>query len=445
MEFAEFALMSSSPSYLDTSCVQEVATARLAIISQHLAAYSQTPSQSTPLRTMASNSKTSGIATPQRKHKVAIIGSGNWGSAIAKILAENTASHPKLFEPEVRMWVFEEEYQLPASHPSYDASKHSTPQKLTSLINDLHENVKYLPGIRLPTNVVADSSITSAVADADLLIFNVPHQFVAKICSQLKGHILPYARGVSCIKGVDVTADGISLFSDVIGRELGIYCGALSGANIANEVAQEKYCETTIAYATPSEELPSPPAEYSPVDRKLWKTLFHRPYFHVRMTTDVAGVSLGGALKNIVALAAGFVDGMKWGDNAKAAIMRVGIMEMRKFGTTFFADSCKSETFTEESCGVADLITSCAGGRNHKCARLAVEQGRSVEGVEREVLNGQKLQGTSTAREVNEFLKTRGAEGDFPLFTAVYRILEGQAKVEDIPAILQGREDDESE
>ena len=80
MEFAEFALMSSSPSYLDSSCVQEVATARLAIISKHLAAYSQTPSHSTSTqsRAMATNTKSSGITSPQRKHKVAIIGSGNW-------------------------------------------------------------------------------------------------------------------------------------------------------------------------------------------------------------------------------------------------------------------------------------------------------------------------------------------------------------------------------
>jgi glycerol-3-phosphate dehydrogenase (NAD+) len=146
---------------------------------------------------------------------------------------------------------------------------------------------------------------------------------------------------------------------------------------------------------------------------------------------------LGGALKNIVALAAGFVDGLEWGDNAKAAVMRVGLLEMRKFGKMFFSQSCKSATFTEESCGVADLITSCNGGRNHKCAMLSVRTGKSIETVEGEELNGQKLQGTITAREVNVYLKNKGLEDEFPLFTAVYRILNGETNVESLPQLIE--------
>ncbi|KAI5795212.1 NAD-dependent glycerol-3-phosphate dehydrogenase N-terminus-domain-containing protein [Geopyxis carbonaria] len=358
--------------------------------------------------------------TYTQKHKITVIGSGNWGSAIAKIVGENARDHPEIFDPKVLMWVFEEEYQLSKDHPKYDESKHASPQKLTTLVNSLHENVKYLPNIALPENVVATPDIKDAVSEATILIFNVPHQFVGNICKQIDGACLPYARAVSCIKGVDVSAEGISLFSDYIGKKLGIYCGALSGANIATEVALEKFSETTVAY-NPSGNLTPPPEELAPVDHSILKSLFHRPYFHVSVVHDVAGVSLGGALKNIVALAAGFVDGLGWGDNAKAAIMRVGLLEMRKFGMNFFSDSCKSETFTEESCGVADLITSCNGGRNHKCAKLSVQQGKSIEEIEKEVLNGQKLQGTSTAVEVNQFLKQRGMEKDYPLFTAVYR------------------------
>lgn len=317
------------------------------------------------------------------------------------------------------MWVFEELYQLPSSHASFSAAAHSSPLPLTTLINTLHENVKYLPTIPLPHNVIATPDLPTAVRDATILIFNVPHQFMGNICAQIRGRILPYARAVSCIKGVEVSADGISLFSDFIGKNLGIYCGALSGANIANEVAAEKWSETTVAYDPPGDLTPLP-AALPPVDHAVMKHLFHRPYFHVRVVNDVAGVSLAGALKNIVALASGFVDGMGWGDNAKAAVMRVGLLEMQKFGLAFFG-TCRAATFTEESCGVADLITSCNGGRNHHCAMLSVREGKSIEEIEKLVLNGQKLQGTSTAREVNQFLKQRGLEKDYPLLTGVYR------------------------
>lgn len=397
------------------------------------------------------------------------------GSTIAKVVAENTVAHPHLFERDVQMWVYEEETSLSKDSKHYDASSDlcTKPQKLTRLINHFHENVKYLPGIALPHNVIANPSLTDAVKDSTILVFNLPHQFIEGLCGQLRGHIVPYARGISCIKGVNVKDSSISLFSESIGRELDIYCGALSGANIANEVAQEKFSETTIAYDPPPMDSqnptpatsagPSPssshvdltklthkdasgkktkaklkpmPQEYHPVDATTLKALFHRRYFHVRVVSDVAGVSLGGALKNIVALAAGFVDGMKWGDNAKAAVMRVGLLEMVDFGKRFFPQTVYTGTFTEESCGVADLITTCAGGRNHRCAKLSIERGLSIEEVEATELNGQKLQGTLTTREVNGFLKTQGLEKAFPLFTAVYNILEGTADVKDLPDLI---------
>ena len=425
------------------------------------------------------------LGAPSKKHKVTVVGSGNWyvqafsltylidprpqtprpqtptdlprGSTIAKIVAENTKEHPELFEEDVQMWVYEEEVTVPKDSKHYDASKEHKPQKLTDIINTYHENVKYLPNITLPKNLIANPSVEDAVKNSSILIFNLPHQFIARTSKQLQGHILPYARGISCIKGVEVSENEVSLFSDWIGEGLGIYCGALSGANIANEIAMEKWSETTIAYdppymdsrdptpngPTPSSSPPSDnvapihalgkgvsghhtkvtltplPQDYLPLDHGLFKTLFHRPYFHVRTVSDVAGVSLGGALKNIVALAAGFVDGKGWGDNAKAAVMRVGLLEMVKFGKEFFPRTVRVETFTEESAGVADLITSCSSGRNFRCAKMAVERGVSVAEIEKTELNGQMLQGTTTAKEVNSFLKSRGRDAEYPLFTAV--------------------------
>ncbi|OAA61770.1 glycerol 3-phosphate dehydrogenase [Niveomyces insectorum RCEF 264] len=441
------------------------------------------------------------LTAPGKKHKVTVIGSGNWGSTISKIVAENAREHPGLFEETVQMWVYEEDVVVPQDYHVREAVNDGQPQKLTHIINTYHENVKYLPGIRLPANVVANPSLLDAVRDSTILVFNLPHQFINNVCKQIRGHILPCARGVSCIKGVNVADDGISLFSEWIGDALGIYVGALSGANLASEIAREKWSETTIAYdpplvdhsqnhtprtRSPDGAAPAPappdtangssngssappradvlitpaeaqkldirhrdvrgmaskirltplPADYPPLDHNTLFALFHRPYFHVSMVTDVAGVSLSGALKNIVALAAGFVDGRGWGDNAKAAVMRLGLVEMVRFGKEFFGQTVHTATFTEESAGVADLITSCMGGRNFRCAKLAVERGVSVEEVERTELNGQKLQGTTTAKEVNSFLVARGLESRYPLFTAVNGILEGKHKIEDIPSLV---------
>lgn len=402
----------------------------------------------------------------QRKHKVTVVGSGNWGTTMAKLVAENVKANPTLFEETVQMWVFEEEVTISKDSRHYNGS--DKPEKLSEIINKVHENVKYLPNITLPPNVVANPDLPASCKDSTFLIFVLPHQFIARSCKQLEGKILPYARAICCTKGVDVGEKGIRLMSETIGMTLNIYCGALSGANIASEIAQEKYSETTVAYdpppmdsrnptpsgspnasqvdlINPSRTTPSArsarltplPNEYPPLSHENVRKLFHRPYFHVRIVNDVAGVSLGGALKNIIALAAGFVDGLGWGDNAKAAVMRVGILEMVKFGKAFFGDSARTSTFTEESCGVADVVTSCMGGRNFRCAKMAIQRGQTIYEIEQSELNGQKLQGTSTAYEVNEFLKSQGMENDFPLFTAVYNILEGNAKPEDIPELIE--------
>lgn len=422
-------------------------------------------------------------ANYDRRHKVTVVGSGNWGSTIAKIVAENTKEHPDVFEPEVQMWVFEEQVAIPESSPHYDPSVGDAKQKLTGIINKHHENVKYLPGIRLPENVIANPDLIDAAKDSTILVFNLPHQFIAGVCKQLRGHIVPYARAISCIKGVHVSDDDVSLFSEWIGDGLGIYCGALSGANIASEIAAEKWCATTVAYDPPPMDAsrnPTPrtqspaanqtmfdlsitpvnalehrdargrkskvkltpvPTEFPPLDHKTFKALFRRPYFHVRMVSDVAGTSLGGALKNVVALAAGFVVGKGWGDNAKSEICRLGIVEMIKFGKEFFPQTVNEATFTVESAGMADLVTSCSSGRNFRCAKMAVERGVSVEDIERTELNGQMLQGTSTAKEVNSFLKARGLEHEYPLFTAVIGILEGKHQVDDIPDLVAESED----
>ncbi|KAG0234323.1 glycerol-3-phosphate dehydrogenase [Actinomortierella wolfii] len=331
--------------------------------------------------------------------KVALIGSGNWGSAIAKIVGRNVHQYDHI-DNEVKMWVFEEKVNG---------------RNLTEIINSEHENVKYLPGIKLPENVIACPDLLETVRDATMLVFVVPHQFVASVCRQLKGKINPNAKAISLIKGIDVSDDGFRLITDMIQDSLGIRACVLSGANIASEVAEEKFCETTIGYRDVN-------------DGELFRQIFHTPTFRVNIVEDVVGVEMCGALKNIIAIGGGLVDGLKLGANTKAAIIRIGLYEMRKF-TKMYYEGVKDETFFE-SCGVADLITTCAGGRNRKVAEAHVLTGKSFDQLEKEMLNGQKLQGTSTAKDMYNILSKKGMTHQFPLMTTIYRIC-----YEDLPPI----------
>jgi glycerol-3-phosphate dehydrogenase (NAD+) len=397
----------------------------------------------------------------RRKHKVTVVGSGNWGTTVAKLVAENTKEHSDIFEEDVQMWVYEENVTIPSDSPHH-AAVGDKPQKLTEVINTYHENVKYLPKIPLPSNVVANPSLVDAVKDSSILIFNLPHEFIGNVCKQIKGHILPYARGVSCIKGVTVTEDKVELICEYISESLGIYCGALSGANIANEIANELWCETTIAYNVPpcdrraengsngangehyrdargqicKTELTPVPQDYPPVDHTELRKLFDRPYFTVSMVSDVVGVSLAGALKNIVALACGFIEGHGWNMTAKTAVMRRGMLETIQFCQEFFPETIQEMSFWE-SAGWSDMIVSCTSARNWRYSKMAAERGVSLYEVERTELNGQKLQGISTTKEVMSFLKARGVQDKYPLFKAVEGIVDGTFEVKDIPVLFR--------
>ncbi|XP_038079172.1 glycerol-3-phosphate dehydrogenase 1-like protein [Patiria miniata] len=323
--------------------------------------------------------------------KVCILGSGNWGSAIARIVGKNAQEHDA-FDTVVNMWVFEE---------MIDG------KKLTEIINETHENVKYLKGYKIPENVVAVPEAKEAVKGAHILIFVLPHQFVERICLGIKDTIEKDAMAISLIKGMIIKDKGLQLITEVIKEHLNIEVNCLMGANLAPEVAAGYFCETTIGCRN---------AEAG----KIMKKLFEAQYFRIVVVEDATTVELCGALKNIVAVGAGIIDGLGLGDNTKAAIIRLGLMEMVAFSQAFYHNT-ETATFLE-SCGVADLITTCYGGRNRRVAEAFVRTGKSIEELEKEMLNGQKLQGPQTAEEINIMLTSKNLTANYPLFTAIYNI-----------------------
>ncbi|KAL1519219.1 hypothetical protein AB1Y20_003478 [Prymnesium parvum] len=369
------------------------------------------------------------------KEKVALIGSGNWGSAIATKMGINTAKHD-LFETEVQMWVFEEYVKFEDGKWVRPARGAKPPEgktwidegysPLTQVINEKHENVIYLPGIPLPPNIIAQPDIHKAVSGATMMVFVIPHNFLAPIVPKMEGAFAKNAIGISLIKGIEFEREAGKekpiLISDLLKAEMkkGIYedweveMSVLMGANVANEVAKGDFAEATIG--CPKKE-----------DGEKWVKLFDTPDFKVNAIEDVAGAELCGAMKNVVALGAGFSDGLGYGGNTKAAIIRIGLKEMQKFCEVFYGDrKIKNETFLE-SCGVADLVTTCFGGRNRKCAEKFVtyklagsDKGWDV--IEAEELNGQKLQGTGTCVDVMKAIKSLGKEKEFPLFAKIHGI-----------------------
>ena len=196
---------------------------------------------------------------------------------------------------------------------------------LTEVINEKNENVIYLPGIPLPKNIVATPDVKTCVTDATMLVFVIPHNFLAPIVPRMEGKFAKGCIGISLIKGIEFEKGGKFqpiLISDLLAQEMkkaegspDVNMSVLMGANVANEVAAGDFAEATVGCT----------------DRQTglkWCKLFNTDDFSVNAVEDVAGAELCGALKNVVALGAGFSDGLGFGGNTKAAIIRIGLKEM---------------------------------------------------------------------------------------------------------------------
>ena len=346
------------------------------------------------------------------QQRVALVGSGNWGSAIARLVGDNVRRLGR-FHPAVRMWVFDELVSVGGVDTS-----------LVDVINTTHINAKYLPGFELPHNVRAVRDLAEAVEGATLLVFVLPHQFLSRALPVIRAALGTDAlasgrvRALSLIKGIDVEPQrgGLGLISHAISAGLaGARCDVLMGANVASEVASGQFCEATVGTRGPA------------ADAEVWCELLRTRFFGVRVCADGDAVELCGALKNVVALSCGFALAQGLGTNTLAALIRIGAGEMLHFIRAFHDPTAAAETLLE-SCGVADLITSCFGGRNAKCAEAFVRTGRDWAELERELLDGQKLQGTLTCSAVQRVLQRAGCPpGDFPLFSTTHAIMVREA------------------
>ncbi len=241
--------------------------------------------------------------------RITVLGAGAWGTALAKILHEN-GNH-------VTLW-------------DITASALAEIQR--------GRNERYLPGVTLPTDWKTEADFKRAIGGAECVVLAVPSQAFREVAAKLKGHPGIF---VSVTKGIEfVTGDTMSR----ILRELAPTdrVVALSGPSFAREVALG--IPTTVVCACESDGT-----------AKTVQGLFHRPEFRIYRSTDVIGVEYGGALKNVIAIAAGVGDGLGYGDNTKAGLVTRALSEMRRLGV---ACGAQAETFAGLS-GLGDLMLTC--------------------------------------------------------------------------------------
>jgi glycerol-3-phosphate dehydrogenase (NAD(P)+) len=326
--------------------------------------------------------------------RFAILGSGGWGTALAVVLSRRPGA-------EIRLWSAREE----------------TGQQL----RERRENVRQLPGVTIPPEILVTTDPAEATAGADCWVAAVPTAFLRETLNRLK----PFAGGdvpvASLTKGIE-TATFLRP-TEVIGEVLGARrLVAVSGPSHAEEVARG--LPTSVVAASPDVGLAGWVQEQFGTDR-----------LRVYTNADLVGVELAGALKNVIGIAAGVCDGLRFGDNAKAALLTRGLVEMTRFGVAYGA---VPETFAGLA-GLGDLITTCFSphGRNRR-AGVRLARGEPLADV---LAGPQVVEGAYTARSVYE----RAAGLDLPIMTTVYRILyEGLSPHDAVQDILSRPQKGES-
>lgn len=295
--------------------------------------------------------------------KVALVGAGSMGCAIA--------AHLGWLDNEVIMWSpVKEEIEMLIEH---------------------REHLTRLQGVRLPDNVKYTSDISECVNNADFVVLAVPSQTTRQNCKTIKPLIKESAIVITCSKGIEEQT-GL-LLTEIMEEELpGVSVGALSGPSHAEEIAVKM--PTTVVAASKSIDV-----------AVAMQNLFMSDTFRVYTNTDVLGVELGAALKNVIALCAGISDGIGYGDNTKAALMTRGMTEIARLGCALGA---KIETFFGLT-GMGDLIVTCTSmhSRNRR-AGILIGQGVPVDEALKEV--NMVVEGYATALPAKNLAQKAGVE-----------------------------------
>jgi glycerol-3-phosphate dehydrogenase (NAD(P)+) len=307
---------------------------------------------------------------------VAVVGAGSWGTAFAALLAERY--------DDVALWAHEEE--------------------VCADIRRLRENRGFLPGVRLPDAVRPTNDLAAAVSGKSVVAFAVPSHHLREVAGRAEAHLYRDACLVSLAKGVENGT--LRRMTELLAESSPAHAGrvaALSGPTFAREVAEGKPAGATVA------------ARDLSVARRLQSALAGSR-FRVYADDDVVGIEIGGALKNVMAIAAGMSDGLGFGHNARALLITRGLAEIARLGVRLGA---QPQTFSGLS-GLGDLVLTCTGDLSrNRTVGYRVGRGEPVA----DVLAGMTMvaEGVRTARSAVEL--SRRAEVPLPISEQVHRIL----------------------
>ncbi|MDE3839412.1 NAD(P)H-dependent glycerol-3-phosphate dehydrogenase [Bacillus methanolicus] len=329
----------------------------------------------------------------RQREKVAVIGAGSWGTALAMVLADN--GH------EVRIW----------GHK---------PSQIEE-INREHTNQKYLPGISLPESIIGFSSLKEVLKDIEVMILAVPTKAIREVLGKIRGIQETPLTIVHVSKGIE--PDTLLRISEMIEEEMPETLlkdvVVLSGPSHAEEVSLRHPTTVTVS------------SKNMKAAEKI-QDLFMNQNFRVYTNPDMIGVEIGGALKNIIALAAGISDGLGYGDNAKAALITRGLAEIARLGTKMGANPL---TFSGLA-GIGDLIVTCTSvhSRNWRAGNL-LGKGNNLE----EVLNnmGMVVEGVPTTKAAHQL--ARKYDVKMPISDALFDVLFNGVNPKDAVDTLMAR------
>ncbi|MDE5411939.1 NAD(P)H-dependent glycerol-3-phosphate dehydrogenase [Alkalihalobacterium chitinilyticum] len=325
--------------------------------------------------------------------KIAVLGAGSWGTALAMVLADN--------HHDVRMWARREDQVME--------------------INEKHTNVKYLPDVDLPHNITAYTNIEPALKESEAILLVVPTKSMRTVMQAVKPYLKDGVPIIHASKGIEPSSS--KRVSEVIAEELPAGFSnsivVLSGPSHAEEVSKRQPTTVTVS------SLDMNAAEQT-------QDLFMNQSFRVYTNADLIGVELGGALKNIIALCAGLTDGLGFGDNAKAALMTRGLAEITRLGIKLGANPL---TFSGLS-GLGDLIVTCTSvhSRNWRAGNM-LGKGKSIDDVLDQM--GMVVEGIRTTEAA--YLLAQKVDVDMPITSALYEVLFNNKKPDDAVEELMGR------